>query len=75
MAEGNVHEIIAGQYRASLAMLREAITKCPESLWLAPDYPNTFWHIAYHVLYCTHMYLQNSYQECTRWEKHRENYQ
>jgi len=75
MAETNVHEILGKQYRASIAMLREAITKCPESLWLAPDYPNKFWHIAYHVLFCTHMYLQNSYEEFTPWEKHRENYQ
>jgi len=75
MAEPNVHEIIGKQYRASMAMLREAITQCPESLWLAPVYPNKFWHIAYHVLYCTHMYLHKSLEECIRWEKHRENYQ
>jgi hypothetical protein len=75
MAEANVHEIIGKQYRASMAMLREAITKCPESLWLAPEYPNKFWHIAYHVLYCTHMYLQNSCEEFKEWKKHRENYQ
>jgi len=42
MAETNVHEILGKQYRASIAMLREAVTKCPESLWLAPEYPNKF---------------------------------
>ncbi len=75
MAEANVHEILGKQYRASIAMLREAVTKCPEPLWLAPEYPNKFWHIAYHVLFCTQMYLQNSYEEFTPWKKHRENYQ
>jgi hypothetical protein len=75
MAETDMHEILGKQYRASMAMLKEAITKCPESLWLAPEYPNKFWHIAYHVLYCTHMYLQDSHEAFTPWTKHRENYQ
>ena len=75
MAETNLHEILGKQCRASMAMLREAVTKCLESLWLAPEYPNKFWHIAYHVLYCTHMYLQNSRDEFKEWKKHRENYQ
>ena len=35
MAETNLHEILARQYRASLAMVREAVVKCPKSLWLA----------------------------------------
>jgi hypothetical protein len=75
MAETNLHEILGKQYRASIAMLRQAVTKCPESLWLTPDYPNKFWHIAYHVLFYTHMYLQNSDKEFIPWQKHRENYQ
>ena len=75
MVETNLHETAARQYRASMAMLKEAVTKCPESLWLAPEYPNKFWHIAYHVLFYTHMYLQNSHDEFTPWVKHREDYQ
>ena len=75
MAETSVHEALARQYGASIAMLREAVTKCPDQLWLAPEYPNKFWHIAYHVLFCTQMYLQNSYAEFTPWKKHRETYQ
>jgi hypothetical protein len=74
MTETNAHEILSKQYGASMAMLKEAITKCPESLWLAPEYPNKFWHIAYHVLYYTHLYLQNSLRGFTKWKKHRENY-
>jgi hypothetical protein len=75
MVETNLHEILARQYRASMAMLKDAVTKCPESLWLAAEYPNKFWHIAYHVLYCTHMYLENSRDEFIPWKKHREDYQ
>ena len=75
MAETNLHDILGKQYRAAMAMLKEAIAKCPESLWLDTAYPNKFWHIAYHVLFCTHMYLQNSYEEFAPWKKHRENYQ
>jgi DinB family protein len=75
MTEPNVHEILSKQYRAAMAMLKEAITKYPESLWLAREYPNKSWHIAYHVLFCTHMYLQDSYEQFTPWKKHRENYQ
>jgi hypothetical protein len=75
MAEANLHEILGKQYRASIAMLREAVTKCPESLWLAPDYPNKFWHIAYHALFYTHLYLHDSEKEFRAWQKHRQNYQ
>ena len=75
MAGTNLHEILGKQYRASLAMLREAVTKCPESLWLAPEYHNKFWHIAYHGLFYTHLYLSNSEKEFTPWKKHREGYQ
>jgi hypothetical protein len=39
MAEANLHEILGKQYRASIAMLGQAVTECPESLWLASDYP------------------------------------
>jgi len=74
MPEPNLPEVLARQYRASMAMLRDAIAKCPESLLLAPEYPNKSWHIAYHVLFCTHMYLQDSYEQFTPWKKHRENY-
>ena len=75
MPETKVHQVLGRQYRASMGMLREAIGKCPEPLWVAPEFPNKFWHIAYHVLFCTHVYLHNSYDEFIPWKKHRENYQ
>lgn len=66
---------IARQYGAALAMLGHAIELCPESLWLAPECQNRFWHIAYHVVFCTHMYLQPSLGEFHPWTKHREDSQ
>lgn len=75
MSELNIHEVLRRQYRASLEMLLQAITKCPESTWLAPDYPNKFWHIAYHALFFTHFYVHVSEAEFSPWAKHRPNYQ
>jgi hypothetical protein len=66
---------VARQYRASLAMLRQAIELCPERLWLDEKYTNRYWHIAYHSIFYTHLYLQPSLAEFLRWEKHRQGYQ
>lgn len=65
---------IKSQYYASLEMLRQAIVECPGSLWHAPAYKNQFWHVAYHVLFFTHLYLQPSAEDFVPWEKHREKY-
>jgi hypothetical protein len=71
----NALEMFARQYRASLEMLGQAVAQCPEPLWLAPDYPNKFWHIAYHTLFFTHLYLQTSEAEFRPWLKHKKDYQ
>lgn len=42
MADLDILHSIARQYRAALTMLRQAIDKCPESLWLAPEYLNRY---------------------------------
>ena len=67
--------IIASQYRASLEMLGEAITKCTDPLWDDPKHKNRFWHLAYHTLFFTHLYLQNSEEEFVAWNKHQKEYQ
>jgi hypothetical protein len=63
------------QYQASLGMLRQAITECPDSMWDAPDPPNRFWQLAYHTLFYAHLYLQPSLNEITPWAEHREGYE
>ena len=69
-----VKETIKSQYTASLEMLRQAIVECPEFLWHDPEYKNRFWHIAYHVLFYTHLYLQPFEKDFVAWEKHKDEY-
>jgi hypothetical protein len=64
--------IIKSQYWAALAMLREAIEKCPDPLWEDGTYSNPFWNIAYHALFFTHLYLQPTNDDFVPWEKHRD---
>ena len=68
-------EIIISQYLAALEMLKQTIIKCPESIWNSPDDKTKFWHIAYHALFYTHLYLQDSEADFTPWAKHRDEYQ
>jgi hypothetical protein len=56
-------------------MLKQAIAQCPESLWNDRGYKNKFWHISYHVLFYTHLYLQDSEKDFTPWSKHKDQYQ
>lgn len=63
---------ITGQYRASLAMLRETIELCPVATWEGGTHPRNFWRIAYHALHFTHLYLMPSPEEFVRWELHRD---
>lgn len=68
----NVKEVIQSQYLASLEMLKSAISLCPEPLWEDPKPQNKFWHIAYHALFYTHLYLQPKEANFKPWDKHRE---
>ncbi|MBI3871517.1 MAG: DinB family protein [candidate division Zixibacteria bacterium] len=67
-------EILRGalksQYHASLAMLKDAVERCPDELWASRDYLNPFWRIAYHTLYFTHLYLQPKLETFRPWEHH-----
>ncbi len=68
-------EIIKSQYYASFEMLKQAIEKCPNDLWDHPNYKSKFWHVAYHAIFFTHLYLHPSEEEFKPWEKHRKEYQ
>ncbi len=67
--------VIKSQYLAALEMLKQAVMKCPQTLWAAPEDKNKFWHIAYHALFYTHLYLQDTEKEFRPWENHRNEYQ
>ena len=71
----NVKQVIKSQYHASLEMLKQAIVKCPESSWNDPAHKNKFWHVSYHALFYTHLYLQPTEKDFTPWAKHREQYE
>lgn len=65
---------LKSQYHASLAMLLEAIDCCPAGLWTSDQHVNQFWHVAYHTLFYTHLYLQPSEADFVAWEHHRPGY-
>jgi hypothetical protein len=67
-------ETIISQYLAALEMLKQSILACPEALWHNPDDHNKFSQIAYHALFYTHLYLQESEQAFRLWSGHREEY-
>ncbi len=41
-------------------MLKQAIVACPAWIWNAPADKNKFWNVAYHALFFTHAYLEDS---------------
>src|SRR3972149_4715276 len=71
----NYSGVIISQYQASLEMLKQTIAQCPETIWNSPGDKTKFWHIAYHALFYTHLYLQDSEQDFKPWSKHRQEYQ
>ncbi len=70
-----IDAVIRSQYHAALAMLKQTIERCPDPVWTVPTTTQPFWHIAYHTLFYTHLYLQPSAAEFVPWERHREEYE
>jgi len=71
----DIKKIIQAQFLAALEMLKQAVVKCPDALWNASEDRNKFWHVAYHAIFYTHLYLQDTEQDFKPWEKHRPEYQ
>lgn len=71
----NIKDVVKSQYHASLEMLGQAIVKCPDSLWDDREYKNPFWRVAYHALFYTHLYLQDSLEGFSPWGRHKEDYE
>ena len=65
-------EVIASQYLAALEMLKETVTRCPDAIWNDAGDKAKFWHVAYHALFFTHLYLQDTEEDFTPWAKHRQ---
>lgn len=66
----NLTEVLASQYGAALAMLRQAVTDCPDDLWDAPG-RNRFWHIAYHALFYADLYSRPTLEDFRPWSGHK----
>jgi hypothetical protein len=71
----DIKNAIQSQYLAALGMLEQAVVKCPEPVWNAAEDRNKFWHVAYHALFYTHLYLQDTEKDFRPWAKHRDEYQ
>jgi DinB superfamily len=62
--------VLKSQYHAALAMLGEAIQRCPDEVWSSSEHKNAFWQIAYHTLFFAHAYLQTDKEAFHPWEHH-----
>jgi hypothetical protein len=67
--------IIAAQYRASLAMFRQAMELCPDDLWTASRHDPPFWRIAYHTLFFTDLYASEEAGIFAPWDQHVKDYE
>ena len=70
-----IRSALKSQYHAALAMLRDAVQRCPDALWTADDHTNAIWQLAYHTLFFTHLYLQPDEAAFRPWEGHQSDVQ
>lgn len=70
----DIRKAVNSQFLAALAMLEQTIQRCPPDLWVDPQAKDQFWQIAYHALFYTHLYLQESEATFRPWAKYRKDY-
>ena len=63
-----IKPILQSQYLAALAMLKQAVVKCPPEAWDNPQDKDRFWFVAYHTLRYAHLYLKAQEKGFPRWE-------
>ncbi len=68
-------QTIAGQFSAALQMLASALRQCPDELWTETVGRFPFWHVAYHTLFYTDLYLSQSEDDFVAPPFHRDGYQ
>lgn len=66
-----IRRALKEQYHAGLAMLGECVEKCPEDLWIEGEHPRTFWRIAFHTAFFTHLYLGQNEKAFQPWPERR----
>jgi hypothetical protein len=70
----SIQPVLAAQYGAALAMLRAAVTHADQATWRAFVGQFPFWHVAYHTLYHTDLYLSRDEASFRPQPFHREHY-
>lgn len=70
-----MNSALLSQYKASLQTLRVIIEQCPDKLWSDMTFINRTWHICYHVLFYTNLYLSDNEEDALIWPKAKLHYQ
>lgn len=65
-----VRDALKSQFHAGLDMLRDAIDRCSDDLWITDEYPTPFWRVAYHTIFYTHLYMHPSAEVFEPWPHH-----
>ncbi|HLJ53428.1 MAG TPA: DinB family protein [Chthonomonadaceae bacterium] len=65
-------QAIKGQYHAGLEQLRQCVDRCPEGVWVGGEHPRSYWRIAYHAAFYTHLYMQQYFEAFQQWDKARD---
>ena len=55
------------QYHAGLKMLADCVEKCPDDEWLKGTPPRSFWRIAFHAVFYTHLYMGQDEESAEAW--------
>jgi hypothetical protein len=66
--EISVRTALKRQHHAALQMLRLAVERCPESVWIGGEHPRNYWRIVYHAAAYAHLYLYENLDRWVRWE-------
>src|SRR5258708_4428667 len=69
-----VRTALAGQYGATLVMLQRCLQRADAKAWLAPVGTCPFWHVAYHALFITDLYLSPNEKAFQPQPFHRDDY-
>jgi len=70
-ADPALRRLLKSQYHAALAMLKEAVERCPDALWDDPRHTNRTWQIAYHALFFARYYGGRDERFDDFWPGHR----
>lgn len=52
-------------------MLRQCVVNCPDEVWTSGASPRSYWRIAYHAAFYTHLYLMPDEHSFVPWSQHR----